>query len=86
MKHSFEIHLSIEQLAIYETVLRNQSISEHFIGLIAISKEVVAHLSAVDIMSALANFFVKNKINLQQARFVCVGNTNVNSGENGKDI
>ena len=70
-----------------ETVLRNQSISEHFIGLITISKAVVAHLSAVDIMSALENFFVKNKINLQQARFVCVGNTNINSGENGlKDI
>ena len=71
---------SIEQLAIYATVLRNQSISEHFIGLIHISKEVVAHLSAVNIMSALENFFVKNEINLQQARFVCMDTTNVNSG------
>ena len=79
---------SIEQLAIYATVLRNQSISEHFIGLIHISKEVVAHLSAVNIMSALENFFVKNEINLQQARFVCMDTTNVNSVEkNGlKDI
>ena len=31
-------------------------------------------------MSALQNFFVKNKINLQQARFVCMDTTNVNSG------
>ena len=46
---------SIEQLAIYTTFLRNQSISEHFIGLISISKEVSAHLSAVNIMSTLEN-------------------------------
>ena len=72
---------SIEQLAIYATFLRNQSISEHFTGLIAISKEIGAHLSAVNIMSAIENFFVKNKINLEQAHFVCMGTTNVNSGE-----
>ena len=61
---------SIEQLAIYTTFLRNQSISEHFIGLIRISQEDGAHLSAVNIMSVPENFFVKNDINLQQARFV----------------
>ena len=43
---------SIEQLAIYATFLRNQSIFEHFIGLIPINKEVGAHLSAGNIMSA----------------------------------
>ena len=32
-------------------------------------------------MSALENFFVKNKIKLQQARFVCMDTTNVNSAE-----
>ena len=48
---------SIEQLAIYATFLRNHSISEHFIGLIPISKEVGAHLSAVNIILALANSF-----------------------------
>ena len=32
-------------------------------------------------MSALEHFFVKNKINLQQACFVCLDTTNVNSGE-----
>ena len=32
-------------------------------------------------MSALENLFVKNKVNLQQARFVCMNTTNVNSGE-----
>ena len=73
--------LSIEQLAIYATFLRNQSISEHFIGLIPISKKVGAHLSLVNIMSALEYFFVKNEINLQQARFVCTDITNVNSDE-----
>ena len=74
---------SIEQLAIYATFLRNQSISEHlhFIGLIPISKEAGAHLSAVNIVPALENFFVKNNINLQQARFVCMDTTNVNSVE-----
>ena len=50
---------SIEQLAIYATLLRNQSISEHFISLITISKEVGAHLSTVNIMSTLENFLVK---------------------------
>ena len=71
---------SIEQIAIYTTFLR-KSISEHFIGLIPISKEVSAHLSAVNIMSALEHFFVKSDINLQQARFVCMDTKNVNSGE-----
>ena len=71
---------SIEQLAIYATFLRNQSISKHFVSLMPISKEVGAHLSAVNIMSALKNFFVKNDINLQQARFICMDTTNVNSG------
>ena len=32
-------------------------------------------------MSALEYFFVKNEINHQQARFVCMDTTNVNSGE-----
>ena len=72
---------AIEQLAKYATFLRNQYISKHFIGLIPITKEAGAHLSAVNIMSALKNFFVKNEINLQQAHFVCMDTTNVNSGE-----
>ena len=46
---------SIEQLKIYALFLRNQSISEHFIGLIPIRKEVGAHLSAVNIMSTIEN-------------------------------
>ena len=75
---------SIEQFAIYATFLRSQSISEHFIDLIPISKEVGAHLLAVNIMSALENFFVKNEINLQQPRLVCMDTTNVSSGEKKK--
>ena len=54
----------VMQLVIYATFSRNQSVSEHFISLIPISKEVGAHLSAVNIMSALENVFVKNEINL----------------------
>ena len=71
----------VMQLVIYATFSRNQSVSEHFISLIPISKEVGAHLSAVNIMSVLENFFVKNEINLQQARFICMDTTNVNSCE-----
>ena len=69
---------SIEQLKMYATFLRNQSISDHFSGLIPISKEVGAHLSAVNIMSTLENFFVKNETKHQQACFVCMDTTNVN--------
>ena len=72
---------SIEQLAILQIFLRNKSISEYFIGLIPISKEGGAQLSAVNIMSALENFFVKKKINLQQACFVYMDTTNINSVE-----
>ena len=61
--------------------LKNQSISKHFIDLIPISKDVGAHLSAVNIMSTLENFFVKNEINLQQARFGCMDTPNINSGK-----
>ena len=72
---------TIEQLAIYATLLKNQSISKHFIDLIPICKDVGAHLSAVNIMSTLENFFVKNQINLQQARFACMDTPNINSGK-----
>ena len=72
---------SIEQLATCATFLRNQSISKHLIGLISISKEVGANLSAANIMPALGHFFVKNEIKLQLACFVCMDTTNINSGE-----
>ena len=32
-------------------------------------------------MFPLENFFVKNEINLQQAHFVCMDTTNINSSE-----
>ena len=74
--------ISIQQIAIYATFLKNQSLSKHFISLIIpISKEVGPHLSAVNIMSALENLFVKIEINLQQAPLACMDTTNVNSGE-----
>ena len=73
--------VTIEQLATYTAFLKNQSIPAHFTGLLPINKEVGAHLSAVNIMLTLENFFVKYKINLQQVCLVCVDTTNVNSGE-----
>ena len=47
-------------------------------------KEFGTHLSALNIMAALENFFIKNKINLQQAHFDCIHIPNVNSGEKNR--
>ena len=70
----------IEQLAIYATLLRNQSISEHFIGLTPQVKKLVLIYQQLYYVRTW-NFYVKNDINLQQARFACMDITNVNSGE-----
>ena len=71
---------SIEQFSVYATFCVNNIVSEHFIGLIPISKEVGASLSALNIMAALENFFSKRSIPLCNARFACMDTTNVNSG------
>ena len=72
----------IEQFSVYMyvTFCVNNIVSEHFIGLIPISKEVGASLSALNIMAALENFFSKRSIPLCNARFACMDTTNVNSG------
>ena len=70
---------SIEQFSVYATFCVNNIVSEHFIGLIPISKEVGASLSAPNIMAVLENFFLKRSIPLCNTRFACMDTTNVNS-------
>ena len=74
---------SIEQFSVYATFCINNTVSEHFIGLIPIGKEVGASLTAPNIMAAIENFFLKRSIPLRNARFACMDTTNVNSGERG---
>jgi hypothetical protein len=74
---------SIEQFSVYATFCINNIVSEHFIGLIPISKEVGALLTAPNIMAAIEKFFLKRSIPLRNARFACMDTTNVNSGERG---
>ncbi len=49
----------IEQFSVYATFCINNIVSEHFIGLIPISKEVGASLTCSNIMAAIENFFIK---------------------------
>ena len=48
---------SVEQFSVYATFCMNNIVSKHFIGLIPISKEVGASLTAPSIMEATENFF-----------------------------
>ena len=72
---------SIEQLVIYGRFLWDTVVKEHFVGLIPVSKVVGTHLSTVNIMGALERFFKDLDIPLRNAKFACMGTTNVNSGE-----
>ena len=72
---------SIEQLAIYAAFDYDNVVSEHFIGLIPISKEVGTHLSAANIIKVLERFFLNMDIPIKNARFSCMDTTNVNSGK-----
>ena len=76
---------SVELLALYVTFIMNGEVFigfllEHFIGFIPISKVVGIHMFAVNIMSALENFFKDLNIPLRNARSACMDSTNVNSG------
>ena len=53
---------SIEQLALYAAFDYDNVVSEHFVGLIPISKEVGTHLSTANIMEVLECFFVNMDI------------------------
>ena len=75
---------SVEQMAIYANFNHNGKISEHFVGLIPISKVVGTHLSAANVLSAFESYFKKLEIPFKEnARFFMMDTTNVNSGENG---
>ena len=73
----------VEQLAIiYATFCYNNVVSEHFIGLLPLSK-IESSFTAPNIMKVIENFFGEKNISLRKARFACMDNTNVNSGEKG---
>ena len=72
---------STGQFAVYPTFCFDDVISEHFIGFIPISKVEGFSLSALIVIEALKQFFIKRDISLQYARFTCMDTTNVNSGE-----
>ena len=74
---------SIEQLAVYATFENQGIIKEHFIGVIPMSKLVGSTLSAENIFRILQTFFENIKVPLRLARFVYMGNTNVNYGIKG---
>ena len=79
--HETDNITSIEQLALYAAFDYDNVVSEHFVGLIPISKEVGKHLSAAKIMEVLECFFVNMDIPIKNAHFACMDTTNVNSGE-----
>ena len=73
---------SVEQMAIYATFNHNGKISEHFVGIIPISKMVGTHLSATNILHAFERYFEKLEVPFfRNARFFMMDTTNVNSGE-----
>ena len=78
-----DIITSIEQLAIYATFCYNNVLSKQFIGILPLSKLVGSHFSAENIMRVIENFFREKQIPIRNARFACMDNTNVNSGEKG---
>ena len=75
-------NITSEQLAIYATSCYNNVVSEHFIGILPLSKLVGSHFSAEN-MRVIENFFSEKQIPIRNARFACMDNTNVNSGEKG---
>ena len=74
---------STEQMAIYATFNHNGKISEHFVGILPISKLVGAHLSAQNILTALEVYLKDLEVPFENARFFMMDTTNVNSGERG---
>ena len=72
-----------EQMAIYTTFNYQETIKEHYVGTIPISKLVGTELSAPNIMKVLIKFFDEINVPITQARFFCMDNTNVNSGSRG---
>ena len=59
---------STEQFAVYAMFCFNNVVSEHFIGLIPISKVIGSSLSALNVIEALEQFFIKQDISSWDAR------------------
>ena len=59
---------STEQFAVYAMFCFNNVVSEHFIGLIPISKVIGSSLSALNVIEALEQFFIKQDISSWDGR------------------
>ena len=64
-----------EQMAIYTTFNYQETINEHYVGTIPISKLVGTELSAPNIMKVLIKFFDEINVPITQALFFCMYNT-----------
>ena len=70
-----------EQLAIHSTFEHNGKISEHYLGIIAISQLMASHLSAQNVLKAITKYLSDLVIELVNGRFFCMDTTNGTSGE-----
>ena len=70
-------------MAIYASFKHNGKISEHYVGILPLSKLVGTHLSAANILRALQSHLEKQEIPIDNSRFFMTDTTNVNSGEKG---
>ena len=73
---------SVEQMAIYTSFEHNGKISEHYVGILPLSKLVGTDLSA-NILKALQSYLEKQEVPIDSSRFFMMDTTNVNSRENG---
>ena len=71
-------------MGFYATFEHQREIKEHFIGMLALSKEVGTSFSAANVFEQIVKYFEKLGVNLSKARYVCQDTTNVNSGTRGK--
>ena len=74
---------SVEQMAIYISFKHNGKISEHYVGILPLSKLVGTDLSAANILKALQSYLEMQEIPIDSSRFFMMDTTNVNSGEKG---
>ena len=73
---------SVEQMAIYTSFEHNGKISEHYVGILPLSKLVGTNLSA-NILKVLQSYLEKQEVPIDSSRFFMMDTTNVNSRENG---
>ena len=68
-------------MAIYASFKHNGKISEHYVGILPLSKLVGTPLSAANILRALQSHLEKQEIPIDNSRFFMTDTTNVNSRE-----